>query len=164
MRLDSPMTAMVVAIVVALALPLIDYARGVTSTFTDRERRLRTMTNNGIAFLILCIGLWFCLPSTPSLSTFGLPATTADVTSPEKLLKYLQDYNDAIVRVSDSLRWLLLAGVFWVGWSVISIHRSVARRPVADTGSPNSPGARGMHDRGDDVLLDQLQTVDRERL
>ena len=141
MRLDSPMTAMVVAIVVAFALQIIDYARGVTSTFTDRERLLRTLTNNSIAFLTLCVGLWFCLPSTPSLSTFGLPATTSDVTSPEKLLKYLQDYNDAIVRVSDTLRWFLLAGVFWVGWSVISILRSTTRRPVADTVVPNSPGA-----------------------
>jgi hypothetical protein len=141
MRLSPPLVAVVVAIVVAHALHFLDYARGVTSELTDREKILRETTNNGIAFLVLCIGLLFCLPSTPSLSTFGHPGTAADVASPERVLKYLQDYNDAIVRLSDTLQWLLFTGVFWLGWNIISMLRRVKRTSVAHTISADSHGA-----------------------
>src|SRR5215510_14157617 len=45
-----------------------------------------------------CLILWFMLPMTPVLSTFGYPQAETDIQSTKLLLGYLQDYNRALVR------------------------------------------------------------------
>jgi len=140
-KLEPPVIAMLVAIAVTVALAIWDAVRGVTSRLTDREQILRQMSNNGIGLIVLCLGLWFSLPSTPVLSTFGLPKTAADVASPERVLRYLQDYNAAIVRLTDTLFWLLFTCVFWVGWSFTTGLRRAARAPVGEAGAQNPTGA-----------------------
>ena len=62
--------------------------------------------------------LWFLLPSTPSLSTFGYPQTEADIENPQKLLRYLQWYNREIVRTVEIVHWAIFFGVFLVGASI----------------------------------------------
>ena len=54
---------------------------------------------------VLLIVLFLAIPSTPSLSTFGYPRDINSVNTNEEILSYLQDYNKAIVRTSDILRW-----------------------------------------------------------
>jgi len=62
------------------------------------------------AFLVL---LWFLLPATPVLSTFGFPKTVEDIHSAERLLDYLQRYNRALVRTTEVLHWFIFVFVWW---------------------------------------------------
>ncbi|WP_146185044.1 hypothetical protein [Flavobacterium pallidum] len=63
---------------------------------------------------VVMIILWFSLPMTPSLSTFGYPEDIADIESKEKLLKYLQRYNVAIVKTTEVVHWMIFITVFWL--------------------------------------------------
>ena len=62
------------------------------------------------AFLIM---LWMLLPCTPVLSTCGFPKTDGEIQSPEKLLKFLQDYNKALVRTTEVFYWFIFVFVWW---------------------------------------------------
>ena len=62
------------------------------------------------AFMIIP---WFLLPCTPVLSTFGFPKTVGEIQSPENLLKFLQDYNKALVRTTEVLHWFIFIFVWW---------------------------------------------------
>src|SRR5882672_3343096 len=53
------------------------------------------------------IVLWFCLPYTPVLGTFGYPKSIEDVKTPELVLRYLQDYNKALVRTTEVVYWVI---------------------------------------------------------
>jgi len=55
----------------------------------------------------------FWLPSTPSLASFGYPADIDDIENKQKLLKYLQDYNEAIVKTTEVVHWMIFITVFW---------------------------------------------------
>lgn len=55
----------------------------------------------------------FWLPSTPSLASFGYPADIDDIENKQKLLKYLQDYNEAIVKTTEVVYWMIFITVFW---------------------------------------------------
>jgi hypothetical protein len=61
-------------------------------------------------FLIM---LWMLLPCTPVLSTFGFPKTVGEIQSPENLLKFLQDYNKALVRTTEVFYWFIFVFVWW---------------------------------------------------
>jgi hypothetical protein len=91
----------------------------------DRLKNLEIATIMTGAVLLV---LWICLPQTPSLSTFGYPEEVADINTPEKVLKYLQRYNDALVRVIDVVKFSLFIVIFWVIASalrVISAYKDV---------------------------------------
>ena len=104
-----------VIVAIAVVVGLIAWYRTSRRGLSERERQVRLLKSNGLAFLVLCIGLWLFLPSTPSLGTFGYPNSVTDISSQDQLLRYLQEYNRAIIRLSKSLHWLLFAGVWWVG-------------------------------------------------
>lgn len=55
----------------------------------------------------------FWLPSTASLASFGYPAAIDDIENKQKLLKYLQDYNEAIVKTTEVVHWMIFITVFW---------------------------------------------------
>lgn len=63
-------------------------------------------------FGVYSLVLWLCIPSTPTLETFGYPETLNDIKSDEQILKLLQDYNRAIVRTTEVLKWFLF-GFIW---------------------------------------------------
>jgi hypothetical protein len=72
----------------------------------------------GLKFRTIMFGavlmlLWFSLPSTPSLSSFGYPYDAEDIATPAKTLKYLQRYNNAIVRTTEVVHWMIFILVFW---------------------------------------------------
>ncbi|MFP8488001.1 hypothetical protein ACKGJO_02790 [Gracilimonas sp. Q87] len=60
----------------------------------------------------LSLVLWFLLPSTPSLQSFGFPQTVGDVQTSEQILNYLQEYNQAIVRTTDVVYWFIFVFVW----------------------------------------------------
>jgi hypothetical protein len=66
-----------------------------------------------IGFGAVLMVLWFSLPITPSLSTFGYPDTVDQVDTPKEVLKYLQEYNKAIVKTTEVIHWLLFIFTFW---------------------------------------------------
>ena len=65
-----------------------------------------------ILFGIYSLVLWLCIPATPALETFGYPETVNDIKADEQILKLLQDYNRAIVRTTEVLKWFLF-GFIW---------------------------------------------------
>jgi hypothetical protein len=96
---------------------------------------------NAIASATLLVILWFALPSTPSLSTFGYPKGLDDVSDPRRLLKYLQDYNRALVRTTEVVQWLLFLFVGSVGSTLYDLLRTLTKPPAANpAGSPSCPG------------------------
>jgi len=56
--------------------------------------------------------LWLCIPHTPVLETFGYPETVNDIKTDTQILKLLQEYNKAIVRTTEILKWFLF-GFVW---------------------------------------------------
>jgi hypothetical protein len=65
-----------------------------------------------LAFSAAALVLWFSLPSTPVLSSFGYPKTVSDLSPPGRLLTLLQDYNRAIVRTTEVVHWFLFLFLF----------------------------------------------------
>ena len=89
----------------------------------------------------LLVILWFALPSTASLSTFGYPKGLDDVSDPRRLLKYLQDYNRAVVRTTEVVQWLLFLLVSGFGSALYDFLRTLTKPPAANpAGSPSCPG------------------------
>ena len=72
---------------------------------------------------IVMVILWFSLPNTSYLVSFGYPSEVSDIESKEKLLKYLQDYNQAIVKTTKVLHYMIFITTFWL----ISILFSVIK-------------------------------------
>ncbi len=84
------------------------------------EFKLSTIATGSVLIL-----LWFALPSTPSLSTFGYPANVQAVSQPPLLLRFLQDQNRALVRTTQVVYWLLFVMVWWFISAVYSFSRSL---------------------------------------
>jgi uncharacterized protein YggT (Ycf19 family) len=88
------------------------------------EFRLSIIATGSILIL-----LWFALPSTPSLSTFGYPTDLAIVSQPKRLLSLLQDYNRALVRTTEVLHWVIFVMVWWFISSVYAFSKVLASPP-----------------------------------
>ncbi len=69
---------------------------------------------HNISASIFLVVLWFALPSTPSLATFGYPKDVARISRPEDLLEFLQWYNRAIVRTTEVVFWFIFVFFGWV--------------------------------------------------
>ena len=82
----------------------------------------------------LLVILWFALPITPVLSTFGYPKGLDDVSDPRRLLKYLQDYNRAVVRTTEVVQWLLFLLVFGFGSALYDFLKTLTKPPAASPG------------------------------
>lgn len=65
-----------------------------------------------LLFAIYSLVLWLCLPSTPSLETFGYPESANDIKTDQQILKLFQDYNKALVRAIEVVHWFLF-GFIW---------------------------------------------------
>lgn len=83
-----------------------------------REKQPLKRAGKGLMFSTIALGiflvaLWLALPDTSLLSTFGYPKTVEDIQSTSTTLKYLQDYNTALVRTISVLQWSLLIFITW---------------------------------------------------
>ena len=77
----------------------------------DKLNKFKTSLLLGGIFLGL---MYLIMPMTPGLSTFGYPEDAASVDTPEEVLKYLQRYNEAMVKTIDIIRWTFFIMAFWV--------------------------------------------------
>src|SRR5262245_48793402 len=66
-------------------------------------RAVASIRTTALAFCAAAVVLWFSLPSTPVLSSFGYPQTVQQISEPVRLLALLQEYNRAIVRTTEVL-------------------------------------------------------------
>ena len=106
----------------------------------------------GIAFAVFLAALWFALPNTPVLSTFGRPL---ELNSLNEVLKYLQDYNDALVRTTEVVHSFLFFFLFGFLFGILEffsvIRREVRIQPhLSDStsggyGPPQNPEMSGSH-------------------
>lgn len=88
----------------------------------DKLNDLLTKTIIVGAFLVM---LWFMLPFTSSLSTFGYPEDIADIDTQKKMLSLLQEYNKAITRTTDVLYWMIFIIAFWLLTSLYSAVKAI---------------------------------------
>lgn len=92
-----------------------------------------------------CLLLWWQLPITPALSTFGYPRTPNDVQSTESLLRYLQDYNQALVRTTQVLSYFIFVFVWWFIATLFDLSKilsaTVSKTRIESSHAPEGGGA-----------------------
>jgi len=85
----------------------------------DREPNLLKRGFRLFRLNLILLGLFtaiaglFVFPLAPPLSTFGYPETVADIQDAEQLLRYLQQYNRALVTNLHAFSWFLYIFAFW---------------------------------------------------
>ena len=99
------------------------------------KRALGMLKTNFIVVGAFCSLLWFLLPSTPVLSTFGYPTTEGDIQSFSRLLKYLQDYNKALVRTTQVVHWFIFVFVWWFLTSYFYFSKAITAGRKNDASS-----------------------------
>ena len=93
---------------------------------TDPMKRASAMLKTNLIMVgAFCLLLWFLLPTTPVLSTFGYPTTERDIESSFQLLKYLQDYNKAIVRTTQVVHWFIFVFIWWFLTSYFEFSKAI---------------------------------------
>jgi hypothetical protein len=96
-----------------------------SKNITGKARVIATIKFNIYIYIFLCFVLWFSLPSTPSLSSFGYPYGIEDIATNDKLLRLLQDYNHAIVRTTEVLHFFIFFTAIWLASNFFSYTRSL---------------------------------------
>lgn len=90
----------------------------------QRKNSLKLTLQYRLVFYgVVMTGLWFYLPMTPILSSFGYPTDISDVENNKKLLKYLQEYNIAIVKTTEVVSAMIFITTFWLVSIIISITK-----------------------------------------
>ncbi|MDZ7806266.1 MAG: hypothetical protein U5K71_04030 [Gracilimonas sp.] len=79
---------------------------------TKLEKAISGLKINIFMVGFLSVVLWFLLPSTPSMQSFGYPKTVSDIQTSEQVLNYLQEYNQAIVRTTNVVYWFIFIFVW----------------------------------------------------
>ena len=83
--------------------------------FVQRKNSIKlTLQFRLIFYGVVMVILWFSLPNTSYLVSFGYPSDVSDIESKERLLKYLQDYNHAIVKTTKVLHYIIFITTFWL--------------------------------------------------
>ena len=85
---------------------------------------------------IICMALWFSLPATPVLRSFGYPQDISAVDSSKELLYYLQEYNRAIVKTTEVVMWFIFVFTFFVLVTFFQIAKTLDEKqgqPKADS-------------------------------
>jgi hypothetical protein len=75
-----------------------------------------------------CVLLWFFLPSTPVLSTFGYPDSERDIQSAKSLLYYLQESNQALVRTTQVVYWFIFVFVWWFMTTLFDLSKTLSTK------------------------------------
>ena len=80
-----------------------------------------------------CLLLWWQLPITPVLSTFGYPQNEINVQSAKPLLGYLQDYNRALIRTTEVLSRFIFVFVWWFIATLFDLSKTLSTTAVSQT-------------------------------
>jgi amino acid transporter len=94
----------------------------------------------GLGAVVLC--LWFLLPMTPTLSTFGYPEKIEQIDSPEETLRYLQGMNRALVRTIDVLHLFLFLFIWIFLAAIYGLSKLIAKEMDRKSGSELSSEPR----------------------
>jgi hypothetical protein len=86
--------------------------------------------------VVVVITLWFFLPTTPTLATFGYPQEVNNIQNPELLLGYLQRYNKAIVRTTEVVQIFLM----WFALMLVVAHSTLSKA-ISSARVPNASEA-----------------------
>ena len=113
------------------------------------KRALVTLKTNFIVVGAFCMVLWFLLPSTPALSTFGYPTGEGSIQSASQLLRYLQDYNKALVRTTQVVHWFIFVFVWWFLTSYFYFSKAI----TAEQKNHDSSSEHGVDTGGHNVGL-----------
>ena len=89
------------------------------------DKALKNFQVVTVGFAIILILLWFALPNTPVLSTFGRPES---ISSFNEALRHLQEYNDALVRTVQVVHWFLFLFVFWFLTAAFDFYKAITKR------------------------------------
>ena len=119
--------------VLFIAVSVVVVANLVSRYFLRREQDPFTNTLKLFRLNLVCMGgfcvlLWFLLPITPALSTFGYPQSEIDIQSTKSLLRYLQDYNRALVRTTEVLHWFIFVFVWWFIATLFDLSRTLSTK------------------------------------
>ncbi len=101
------------AIGIATVSLLIHKNRTNKQNITQLSKAIEHFKITSIVFGLLLVILWFSLPSTPSLKTFGYPEDISAIKGEAKVLRLFQEYNKAIVRTTEVLQWFLFLFIWW---------------------------------------------------
>jgi hypothetical protein len=122
----------VVALAVVMMIGFLVERRTKSSQVHPLEAALASFRIAGLAFCAAAVLLWFSLPSTPVLASFGYPHTLDQIREPRLLLALLQEYNRALVRTTEVLSWFIFIFVFYLLGSTIFIARTATRACVQE--------------------------------
>lgn len=92
---------------------------------SELSRAIEHFKTTSIVFGILLFILWFLMPQTAVLSTFGYPENIEAIKSQESVLSYLQRYNKAIVRTTEILQWFIFLFICWFLSSLYVVMRAI---------------------------------------
>ena len=87
---------------------------------SDVEKSIKSFIVINATFMFIMMAFNFLLPRTAVLSTFGRPD---EITSLKEVVKYLQDYNDALVGIIEAVRAFFNLFMFWLVASLIELCR-----------------------------------------
>ncbi|MDZ7659483.1 hypothetical protein [Fodinibius sp.] len=128
MLFESDFQSIFLPALIVVVICIIGYSLWQRKQKNELEKAISLLKVNTIAVGLLSILLWFLLPSTPSLSTFGFPETVKEIQSNEQLLNYLQEYNQAIVRTTRVVYWFIFIFVWWFLASVYSFIKALSNQ------------------------------------
>jgi len=94
---------------------------------TELHKAIAQLKYGAIATGAFLLVLWFLLPCTPVLSSFGYPKTVDDIQSAKRLLQYLQDYNQALVRTTMVLYWFIFVFIWWFLTAIYSLSKALTK-------------------------------------
>ena len=101
------------------------HKKRVAQNLSELCRAIEHFKITSIIFGILVLILWFLLPSTAVLITFGYPEDLQAINSQERTLDYLQRYNKAIVRTAEVVQWFLFLFIWWFLTSIFGVMKAI---------------------------------------
>jgi|AntRauTorckE6833_2_1112554.scaffolds.fasta_scaffold16966_1 hypothetical protein len=128
MLFESDFQSIFLPALIVVVIFIIGYSLWQRKRENELEKAISLLKVNTFAVGLLSILLWFLLPSTPTLSTFGFPETVQEIQSNEQLLNYLQEYNQAIVRTTRVVYWFIFIFVWWFLASVYSLIKALSNQ------------------------------------
>jgi energy-coupling factor transporter transmembrane protein EcfT len=128
MLFESDFHSIFIPAMIAIVIFIVGYYFWQRKRKNELEKAISLFKVSTVAVGLLSILLWFMLPSTASLSSFGFPETVKEIQSNEQLLNYLQEYNQAIVRITRVVYWFIFIFVWWFLVSVYSVTKAVSNQ------------------------------------
>ena len=84
-------------------------------SFDVRDRALKIFRLEVLMLAMFLAILWLSLPFIPGLYSFGYPDSVRQIERPEEILRYLQEYNRAIVRTTQVLALVIISFAILLG-------------------------------------------------